>query len=144
MMPSRHSLQSTRGTGWPGAPWGQEDGGRPLLPPTPWLTSGSRFSGGSVKGTLHTGPFFCVGVSGLQGGGRWAGVMQGAAMGMVLPGPCLGRQRPAFISLNMIPSVTRNHLKHACCTESKHRQGGTVMSGCRAPLGFEQGCIYRK
>ena len=97
----------------PGAPWGQEDGGQPLSPLTPWLTSGSRFSGGSVKGTLHTWPFCCAGVSGLQGGGRRAGVTRGAAMGMVLPGPCLGRQRSAFISLNMISSVTRNNLKHA-------------------------------
>ena len=112
-MPSRRSLQSTRGTGWPGAPWGQEDGGQPLSPPTPWLTSGSRFSGGSVKGTLHTWPFCCAGVSGLQGGGRRAGVMRGAAMAMVLPGPCLGRQRSAFISLKMISSVTRNNLKPA-------------------------------
>lgn len=84
-----------------------------LSPPMPWLASGSRFLGGSVKGMLHTWPFCCVGVSGLQGGSRWAGVRRGAAMGMVLPGPCLGRQRSAFISLNTISSVTQSHLKHA-------------------------------
>lgn len=43
-----------------------------LSPLMPWLTSGSRFLGGSVKGTLHAWPFCCVGVSGLQGGGRRA------------------------------------------------------------------------
>lgn len=84
-----------------------------LSPLMPWLTSGSRFLGGSVKGTLHAWPFCCVGVSGLQGGGRRARVRQGAATGMVLLGPCLGRQRSAFISLNTISSVTRSHLKHA-------------------------------
>lgn len=56
-----------------------------LSPLMPWLTSGSRFLGGSVKGQLHAWPFLlcgCVRAAGWRQGGP--GVRQGAAMGMVL------------------------------------------------------------
>ena len=83
MVPSQLSLQTPPGLGGQEPPGVRRTGDDPRHPLMPWLTSGSRFSGGCCTGGLSAAQV----CPGCRGGSRRAGVRQGAAVGMPLPGP---------------------------------------------------------